>query len=119
MKMEEISVSAVITRAASTTTRETIYIVPGGQKLRVTKLIVHFPSGSNFELEIALYRGEFQAVPRSGTIRGDDAVIEVTSKYDFDSDSNVRIYGKNNSATTTHQALVTVEGILYSEGELT
>jgi len=108
--MSVITVAKKIDISAEDEGTTTIYSVKSAQKLTLKRVIFHFPSGSNYELGLAIQRGEYRVCPEQGLVYGDDSVIELTDDSIFDSGSDVLLYYKNESTTTAHEAFIVIEG---------
>ncbi len=108
--MSKISVAKKLNISAGDEDTTVIYSVKSAQKLILRRVIFHFPSGSNYELGLAIQRGEYRVCPESGLVYGDDNVIVLEDDSIFDSGSDVLIYYKNESSTTAHKAFVAIEG---------
>jgi len=91
---------------------ETVYIIPNGRIFQLEKSEVDFPSGTAFELLLALNHGIHQVAPAEGKWRGDGFAVTDYTRYRWLSDEKVLLYYKNLNTTMARKAQVTISGLL-------
>ena len=64
---------------------------PQGHPLRLKKVKVHFPTGTQGLLKVRFLYGNTAIVPESGWITGDNYTFETEEEYEFDAGSPVTI----------------------------
>jgi len=64
---------------------------PRGHPLRLKKVKVHFPSGTQGLLKVRFLYGNTAIVPEKGWITGDNSTFEAEEEFTFDAGSPVTI----------------------------
>ena len=108
--MVKVTYPLMLTVAANTSGKISVLTVPEGRKFRLTALIVNFPAGTENELLIRALQGIANAIPRTGWLTGDDAVIVAEGDVEYSAGSEVVIEYSNTNGTTSKSAFVLVEG---------
>ena len=113
MSSEEINFSYghTVTADAGSSGEASLLTVTAAKKLTVKRVKVHFPAGSQYQLQVALLRGAEQAVPNGGYIAGDDNVIIVECSQEYLSGEDVKVWYNNVDAANPHGCFVLVEGV--------
>jgi len=89
-----------------------IYSVPPGQVLALSRIQVRFPSGTAGELEISLLHGNMRLWPEERPATGDDVLYEKELSGDYRSGESILLAYRNLNATASRDAYVQVEGEL-------
>jgi len=90
----------------------TIYTVPAGAILYITKVIVHFPAGVAGELYIALKYGNLKVYPATDYVNGDDVTLEDDVELYYYSGDPIRLWYENVNTTEPRSCDIKLEGIL-------
>jgi|GEM_PF-2341739 len=90
----------------------TIYTVPAGKRFKVTKIIVAFPTGQAFALEVYLKYGIQQVVPDEGVLVGDGHSYAFEEEWEYDSGTDIKLHGKNTDTANAQKVFVLLEGEL-------
>ena len=106
------SVAKKVTFTAGSKTAVTVFTVGPARKFRIQRVLLHFPSGSNFNLGVAVRVGINNVCPEQGLVYGDDCVIELHDDTVVDSGSDINLYGENEDTTADHSVLVVIEGVM-------
>ena len=109
---KKISIAKYLSVSAGDEGEETVYTVEPARKFKTESVLVAFPPGTYFELEISIFRGIKQVAPHSGTYRGDACVIEDEFIEDIYSGERVIVKYKNNSSTETRECFILIRGTL-------
>jgi len=109
---EKYSVAYKLDASAGASGTVNAFSVVTGRKLTLEKVTFVFPAGSNFQLQVKLYRGEEQLIPNSGYIVGDGHAISISTDKTFESGQNVIVWYNNTDTTDAHSCLIVFEGVL-------
>ena len=90
-----------------------VFTVKDAQKFRIHRVMFHFPAGTGYLLEIALFYGLDQLCPDVGWATGDNNQYSLSEDKELTSGDKLIIKYKNNDTTNSHKALVVVEGELF------
>ena len=107
---EKHSVAYKLTAAAGSSDVVTLFTVTSARRFMLQKVTVHFPAGSNYQLEVKLLRGNEAVAPREGVLVGDDSLIVVESDAIYEGGQPVLLYYKNSDTANPHEAFILVEG---------
>jgi len=88
----------------------TIFTVSPGKKFKLQRVHVFFPTGTNFELEVAIFRGEEKVKPTDGVYKGDGNVFPDLTAVWYGTGEKVILWFKNLSATDVRKGSVLLEG---------
>jgi len=108
--MALITVVKQFTVSASTTSTETIYTVTAGKKLKLNKVKIWFPSGTNSELQVTILHGVEKVAPEEGYLVGDNKEYSLPCQVEYGSQEEVKALLTNTSATDSHTVQITLEG---------
>jgi len=86
------------------------FTVSPGKKFKLERTFVFFPSGTAFELEVAVYRGHEKVKPTIGVYKGDGNSVEDKTAVWFGSGEPVKVWYKNLSTTDVRKCTVMLEG---------
>jgi len=89
-----------------------IYTVPEARKLKLGKVKLYFPVGTNFELRIKVLWGVREIRPTEGYYAGDGNWVIATAEEEYYSGSKIRLYYENTSASETKKVFYHLEGEL-------
>ena len=104
------SYGAVLTVSAGATGEYNLHTVTAAKKLTIKKLTVHFPSGVEYYLRIALLRGTMQRVPDDGYITGDNNTIQIECNVTYRSGEPIKIWYNNIDTANPHSCYILIEG---------
>ena len=90
----------------------TIYTVPGARRLKLAKVKLYFPVGTNFELKIQVLWGNKEVRPTEGYYRGDGNWVIAVAEEVYSSGDKIRLKYENTSATETKRVYYHLEGEL-------
>jgi len=90
-----------------------IYKVSEGRKFVLERVQIAFPAAQYFELRVKIMRGLEQVKPTTGSYCGDGFVVTDTTKVEFGSGENIKVYYKNGSTTQYRECFVLIEGYEY------
>jgi len=107
---ERKSIAYFINALAGEENTVSVYKVSAGMKFYLERVTIYFQNGSAFELIVAIYRGLEQVKPTNGVYRADGGFVQDTTKVEFGSGEDVKVYYKNTNTTTARKALVLLEG---------
>ena len=110
--MVKVSYPLLLTVSPSTSGSISVTTVPSGRKLKLTRVQVHFPSGTEGKLLVRVMKGIFSAVPRTGYIAGDDTTVTVESDVVYESGSEVKVEYSNQDDTYSKSCFILIEGEL-------
>ena len=113
MSSEEINYTYGHTVSASAGAKGeyTLLTVTAAKKLKIKRVHIHFPAGSQYYLQIALLRGAEQVLPTGGYFVGDDNVYVVECNLEYESGEDVKVWYSNTDAANDHSCYVLVEGV--------
>lgn len=77
--------------SAGTTYVRNVFSVPKGKKLHLKWVIIWFPSGTDYKLQLTILRGSSQVVPTEGVISGEDNVLYIPCDIEYESGEYVKI----------------------------
>ena len=104
------SIAHVVNAAAGAEGDSTAATIVAGRKFKLEKVTFVFPSGSGFQLQLYVKRGEEKVVPNEGYVVGDNSTITIECEVEFESESSVVVHYKNADSANAHSALVVLEG---------
>lgn len=110
--VEHYPVAKTFTVPANTTAKYELFTVPSARRYHAKKLMIHFPTGSNYTVYVSIYKGEEQVFPRSGTITGDNVLYPFDVDLLFDGNSVVYVKISNTDSTNQHSIVVFMDGEL-------
>jgi len=108
--MALVTVAKQFTVSASTTSTETIYTVTAGKKLKLNKVEIWFPPGSESELRVTILHGVSRVVPEEGYVVGDGETFTFKTNVVYGSQEEVKALLTNTSTTASHMVQITLEG---------
>jgi len=113
LSSEEINYSYghTVAATAGASGEYTLLTVTAAKKLKIKRVTVHFPAGSQYYLQIALLRGAEQVVPDGGYIVGDDNQITIECDKEYQSGEDVKVWYNNTDAANDHSCYVLIEGV--------
>ena len=104
------SIAYVVNAAAGAEGDFTAATIVAGRKFKLEEVTFVFPSGSGFQLQLYVKRGEEKVVPNEGYVVGDNSTITIECEVEFESESSVVVHYKNTDSANAHSALVVFEG---------
>jgi len=107
---ERRSIHYYIEAAAGAEDRVTIWTVTAGRKFKLERVQIFFPVGTNFELEVAIYRSEEKVKPTDGVYKGDGNVFVDQTEIWFGTGEKIILWYKNLHATEVRKGSVLLEG---------
>jgi len=90
----------------------TIYTVSAARKLRVKKIEIWFPLGTDREVEVYVKRGVEQVLPDEGAYVGDNIVVVGEKEIEYGGESKVVVHVKNTNTTESKFISVHMKGVL-------
>ena len=108
--VEYISVAKKLTAAAGASDSVILYTVPEAAKLKITHVRIHFPTGSNGLLEVALKAGLRYLYPTHNKASGDNTLWEFRTPQELTSGSIIEIEYTNNDSSNPHTCFILLEG---------
>jgi len=112
MVVEKVSYSYHLEADAGTSGFKDIHTVEPGRKFHAKRIEVSFPTGTEDDLEIALYYGNRKICPKAGVFRGDNVKYEKEIDVTYYSSDPVKVYYRNLNTTYKRICDIVVEGIL-------
>lgn len=112
IQAELYTVAKKITVNAGSTVKYEFMTVPSARSLTIRRILIHFPTGSNYTMLVSIYKGEEQVFPDQGTITGDNVLYAFETHLTFDGGSTVYVKVSNTDPTNAHSIVVVIEGIL-------
>jgi len=109
---EKFSVAYKLDASAGSTDTVNAFTVIAGRKLTLEKVTFIFPTGSNFQLQVKIYKGEQQLIPNQNYIVGDGHVIPINCNVTFESEQPIIVWYNNADTTNAHSCLIIFEGVL-------
>jgi len=103
-------ITRTVTAPAGASGTQDIEIGARGSRFRLKKVKVHFPSGSNYLLEIAFKIGATQIIPDDGVIVGDDVTHEFEKEIELDGGGKIIVVYTNKDTTNAHSCFIIIEG---------
>ena len=100
-----------VTASAGDTEEYSLLTVTAAKKLKIKRVHIHFPAGSQYYLQIALMRGAMQVLPTSGYFVGDDNVYVVECNLEYESGEDVKVWYNNTDAANDHSCYILIEGV--------
>ena len=97
-----ISIVNSLTVAAGTSNTISVYRPVGGKKAVVRKVKVYFPVGTENMLQVAIYHGIAQVIPKQGVISGDGCWVEVEADEEYISDEEIKLWYNNTDTVNNH-----------------
>jgi hypothetical protein len=110
--LQKVTIAAKITASGGAEGDTSVFDIEGGKNFKLTQVSVAFPSGTNGELEISIYRGLEKVVPYRGVLIGDAFVWNLPEEEIFPSGSSVICHYKNTNDTTTRYCFLLLIGEL-------
>ena len=107
---ERKSIAYFINASAGEERIVSVYNVSDGRKFYLERVTIYFQNNCAFELLVSVFRGLEQVKPTSGIYRADGGFVQDTTKVEFGSGEDVKVFYKNTNATTPRRALVLLEG---------
>jgi len=108
--VERRSIHYFISASPGEETTINVFTVSPGKRFKLEKVSVFFPTGTNFELEVAIFRGLEQVKPTNGVYKGNGNTITDTTGVWFGTGEDVKLWYKNLNTTTARQGTALLEG---------
>ena len=105
-----ISIVNTYTVAAGTSQKVSIYKVGPSETFTLKKVEVHFPTGVEHYLKVAVMYGIRNICPESGYFQGDNVVLECESDFKYEPGSTVDIYMDNTDTANSHTFTIVIIG---------
>ena len=106
-----VTVTKQFTVSAGATSTQTIYTVTAGHQLKLNKVEIWFPPGSESELKVMILHGVSRVVPEEGYVVGDGELFSYRTNVVYGSQEEVKALLTNTSSTTSHDVQITIEGV--------
>jgi len=104
------SIAHVVEAAAGAEGDSTAAKIIAGRKLKLKKVTFVFPSGSGFQLQLYVKRGEERVVPNEGYVVGDNSVVTIECDVEYEGESSIVVHYKNADTANPKSALIILEG---------
>ena len=105
-----VSIINTYTVAASTSQRVSIYKVGPAEKFTLKKVRIHFPTGTEHNLKVAVMYGMKQVVPEQGYFMGDDVLLEADTDFVYEPGSTIDVYMENTDTSNSHTFTIIIIG---------
>ena len=109
---EKISIAYQVNASAGAEGKTSIYTVPAPRNFVLREVLIHFPSGTDGDLKLAFYIGDFKVLPREGYYTGDGGMLKDDSDATFNAGEDITLYYKNENATEAKKAYILIMGEL-------
>ena len=107
-------ISKVITAPPSSTAKYDICRIPVARNLIIHRILLHFPTGSNYALSVAFFVGEEQILPDEGFFTGDNVLLEIPVVRTIPGNSTLYARITNSDDTYDHRIEIIIIGELVS-----
>lgn len=107
-------IARTITAPPSSVAKYEICRVPVARNLVIHRVIMHFPTGSNYTLSVAFFVGEEQIIPDEGYFTGDDSLLEIPVVKTIPGNSTLYARISNADDTYDHRIHIVIIGELVS-----
>lgn len=107
--MLEHSKGIVITVEPNSTKTVTLIEPPEARVVEVYYIYLHFPTGSNYSLQVHFKIGTLSRIPEEGYITGDNSRFEVVSSVYITPPQKLDIVITNTDTSNSHSVFVYVE----------
>ena len=101
--------SKTVTVSPSSTVVEAIAVEDSPRLLRLKKVTVVFPVGTENNLSVVILYGNMQVVPDSGSIVGDGVAVPVSANFEFSTSEGLKIKATNADTANSHACVVVLE----------
>ncbi len=108
--MTKVTVSKRIEVSPNTVTEQIIYTVTPGKTLKLTKIHIYFPVGTNGELKAQILRGAEIVVPEEGFVVGDDQIFSFDTNILYGSEEQVKALLQNTNTVEARETQIILEG---------
>ena len=110
--MDKIVIANTITVAAGASNPYDVYRVTGGKSLKIKRVTIIFPKGTEGMLNVAIKNGPWNVYPDQGYFNGDDTQITVETEKVWGSGEKVTIWAQNLDSTESHTFSYVIEGVI-------
>jgi len=108
-----IHIPYYLTAAAGASGTVSLYTVPGGQKLKITRIVIRFESGTDGKLQLAFKAGIKQVAPVEGKyFAGENVTLNLPADIEYYPDSSIDLYYNNTDPGSSHSATIVLVGTL-------
>ena len=107
--MKEFSKGIVITVDPNSTKTVTLIETPEARVVEVNYIYLHFPTGSNYNLQVHFKIGTLKRIPNEGYITGDNASITLFKRHTITPPQKLDIVITNTDTSNSHSVFVYVE----------
>jgi len=114
IKAVPYTIARIITADANSTIKYQFLQVPSAKSFAIRRILIHFPTGSNYTMYVSVYKGEEQIFPNQGTITGDNVLYQLETNLEFDGGSVIYVKVSNQDTSNAHSIVVIIEGVLIS-----
>ena len=115
--MIEYYVSKVIEVDANTTKKEIIVNGKDTRVLIVKEILMHFPTGSNYTLQVVFNAGLLTKIPVEGYFTGDNLLLPIKQDVVIEPNSKLEINITNTDASNSHKLEIIVKVVELTEEE--
>jgi len=109
--MVEIGLFEKVDLAPSESKTVTIYKVSPGRILTTKNIVFSFPFGTNYEVEVEVFRNDTKELPKNTKVVGENEQIKFEVGIKFYADEEIRVKARNLSDTESKTVLVKVDAI--------
>ena len=100
--------TAFLTVAAGSSGELEIAVAPAGKRLRLKKTVIHFPAGTEGQLQVQVRYGAMPVIPDTGYVQGDDQTYTFEKEWVYEAGSPIKIYYNNLDSTYSKSVYVAV-----------
>ena len=105
-----VSIINTYTVAAATSQKVSIYKVGPAEKFTLKKVRIHFPTGTEHKLKVAVMYGMRTVVPEQGYFQGDGVVLEAETDFVYEPGSTIDVYMENMDTSSSHTFTIILVG---------
>ncbi|WP_448578892.1 hypothetical protein [Thermosphaera sp.] len=87
-----------------------MHVVEAARVFTLKQILVGFPAGQNFDLEISIFKGINKIAPSRGVYQGNGFVIMDLSDERFQSGERIIAHFKNNNTTNAQSCFILLTG---------
>jgi len=107
-------VDKVIVAPPSSTAKYPVFRTPSLRNYCVKRILLHFPTGVNYTLNVKFFIGEEQVLPNEGYFTGDDCVLPIDVELVVTGGSVLYAEVTNTDSSYDHRVQIIVMGELES-----
>ena len=98
----------LLTVAAGASGELEVTVAPPGKRLKLIETVIHFPAGTEGQLQIQVRHGAMPVIPDTGYVQGDDTTYRFDKQWIYDAGSPVKIYYNNLDSTYSKSVYIAI-----------